>query len=79
MLKYLIAFGVGAVTGILLAPYKGVETRRRITQTKNKVTRFIHDIPEKIDEQVANVTEKIENAAAAVDNKIAGSMYAENQ
>ncbi len=65
MIKYLTAIVAGVAIGFSLAPDKGANTRRRITQ-------FFTGIPDKVDKQLNKAVQKVENAASAVDQKIVG-------
>jgi gas vesicle protein len=62
--KLLVAFALGMVAGVLLAPDKGGETRKKIAQKgkdlKNKFNDFVDGLHEKFD----SVNEDVEEAAA---------------
>jgi gas vesicle protein len=54
MSKILWGFTLGLVTGLLLAPEKGSETRKRIIRKAN-------DLKEKFDDFIDSVTEKFDS------------------
>ena len=54
MSKILWGFTLGLVTGLLLAPEKGSETRRRISRRAN-------DLKDKFDDFVDSVTQKFDS------------------
>src|SRR4030095_14394640 len=54
MSKILWGFTLGLVTGLLLAPEKGSETRQRISRKAN-------DLKEKFDDFIDSVTEKFDS------------------
>jgi len=54
MSKILWGFTLGLVTGLLLAPEKGSDTRKRISQRAN-------DLKEKFDEFIDSVTDKFDS------------------
>ena len=53
----LIGGAVGAVIGILFAPDKGSETRKKISSMSHD---YVEDFKEKFDDFLANVTGKID-------------------
>lgn len=69
VLGVLAGFAAGAVAGILLAPEKGSETRRRIAYKADNLT---DDLEEKFSEFISSVTKQFEDlrkqAAAAADD-----------
>lgn len=59
LLGLFVGAAAGAVAGILFAPEKGAETRRKITEKSNE---FKDDISEKIDHLKESIEEKIAEA-----------------
>ncbi|MGE5315533.1 MAG: YtxH domain-containing protein [Acidobacteriota bacterium] len=50
-------FAGGAMVGVLFAPAKGKDTRKRIADTTNE---YAEEIKEKVDDLMANITETID-------------------
>lgn len=67
MKGYLFLFLAGVVTGILIAPDKGVEIRRRIR-------RYYDDAQERLNKLTDKATDKIEDVAGDVDSRIQASV-----
>lgn len=59
--KFLTGLAAGIVVGILFAPEKGAETRKKIADIGN-------DLKEKFDELVAKLNGEIDDMAAAADD-----------
>lgn len=59
----LLSFVAGVITGLLVAPDSGRNTRGKITKTVNKVHEFVND-------KVELAESKIENVAGQVDGKL---------
>ncbi len=59
----LFSFAAGLITGLLVAPDSGRNTRKKITKGVNKVHEFVND-------KVQLVESKIEGAAEQVDEKL---------
>lgn len=63
----LLLFVAGVVTGILIAPEKGTETRRRIRQ-------YYDDAQDGINKLAGKATGKVEELASKVDSQIQASV-----
>jgi len=57
LLGILAALGVGTLLGVLFAPDKGTETRKKITKKTNE---FSEELNAKVSEAVSSVNEKME-------------------
>lgn len=57
LLGILAALGVGTLLGVLFAPDKGTETRKKITKKTNE---FSEELNAKVTEAVSSVNEKME-------------------
>jgi gas vesicle protein len=68
--KVLVGFALGFVAGMLLAPDKGSETRKKIAQKgkdlKNKFNDFVDTIQDKYGEVVEEVEESVTEASSSV-------------
>lgn len=67
MKGYLFLFLAGVVTGILIAPEKGVETRRRLCLCFDDAQEGLNNLKDK-------ATDKIEQVAGDIDSRIQGSV-----
>lgn len=57
----LVGIAAGALLGVLFAPAKGSETRRKITQTGNDAANNIKEKFEYVEEGVADAFEKVKH------------------
>ena len=77
MSKLLWGFTFGLVAGLLLAPDKGSETRRRLSRTANdlkeKFDDFVDSISEKFD-SMRNDAEDMAESASVEARSLAGDM-----
>lgn len=55
---FLVGLGIGAVTGILLAPRKGEETREQIKQKAMEIRGRAMEVRDRITEQVSDQVEE---------------------
>ena len=76
-LKLLTGFALGMLAGMLLAPEKGSETRKKITQKgkdlKNKFNEFVdslHDKAEEVKDEVSTAAERTAQKARAYTNEV---------
>lgn len=67
MKSYLILFLAGVVTGLMIAPEKGTEMRRRLR-------RYYDDAQDGLNRLTGKATEKIEDIAGDVDSRIQASV-----
>jgi gas vesicle protein len=70
----LIAIGsglaVGAILGVLFAPNKGIDTRRKITEAKDKLAEKFKEQVEKSKESLLSLKEGIKERLEAVNEKV---------
>jgi hypothetical protein len=67
MKSYLLLFLAGVVTGMLIAPEKGTETRR-------KLRRYYTDAQEGLNKLKNKATDKVEQVAGDIDSRIQASV-----
>lgn len=63
LLTFLGGAAVGAAVGILLAPDKGKNTRKKIARTTRDITRSVEEKIEDMKESVSDLMEEIKEAA----------------
>ena len=63
---------VGAVTGVLLAPQSGEETREKIKESSQKAYDKAHSAVKEIQEKAENVSNEMAKKGEALINKIQG-------
>ena len=80
--RLLTGFALGLIEGMLMAPEKGSETRKKISQKgkdlKNKFNEFIdglHDKAEEVQDDVANVAERTAQKARAYSNEVGNNSW----
>ena len=72
--KFIVGFAAGIVAGILLAPDKGSNTRKRLAEAKNDVIRDIkQSISTGLDEVARSIKDVKTNLEAANDRSFAQS------
>ena len=67
MKSYFFVFLAGVVTGLLIAPEKGTETRR-------KISRLYDDAQEGLNKLTHKATDKIEQVAENIDTRVQSSV-----
>lgn len=60
---------IGAVTGLLLAPKKGSDTRKKLLKKGKKYKKSVEDEAEKLKEKSVRVKQNIEGAAHDVQKR----------
>ena len=75
--RLLTGFALGMLAGMLLAPEKGSETRKKLTQKgkdlKNKFNEFVdslHDKAEEVTDEVATVADRTAQKTRAYSNEM---------
>jgi gas vesicle protein len=67
--KFLTGLAVGVLAGILLAPDKGSETRRKLSEKGNDLKDKFNDFIDSIHEKFSDVKEEAEDAATDIKKK----------
>ena len=67
--KFLTGLAVGVLAGILLAPDKGSETRRKLSEKGNDLKDKFNDFIDSIHEKFSDVKEEAEEAATDIKQK----------
>jgi len=71
MLLLAVGYAAGAITGILFAPDKGEETRRRI---KSKAGELGEDIEKVYDDEIERLKSKIENLKSRFSKEVSNAI-----
>jgi gas vesicle protein len=80
--RLLTGFALGMLAGMLLAPEKGSDTRKKISQKgrdlKNKFNDFVdglHDKAEDVTDDVANMADRTAQKARAYSNEVGSNSW----
>ena len=76
---FLLGLGIGAATGILLAPKSGQQTRELMRSKAEEGTRFLRRRGEEILDSAGNLVDRGKSAVANERDRLAGAVEAGKQ